>query len=297
VLQTLLDLKVNVVGVVTRADKVSGRKQEIVYSDVKKLALKNNLKLLQPVKLKEEIQTILDLKPDLILTCSYGRIIPEAIINTPQFKAVNIHPSLLPKYRGASPIQSAVLNNDSETGVSFLYMTKDLDNGNILFQESFKISDKITTKDLRIKVKEVIVDMLKNKITLRDAFIYGDGKKITVFVNFSSEVKISNDDKEIWDSEKSIYLPDVGEYIDADENEFDEDIFFYEKPYSSNVEEIEVNTRKIFIGDITKNCQFDSMGDDLYSNEAINTINFELGIIHKEINEYSSKNFKTLEAA
>ena len=161
VLQTLLDLKVNVVGVVTRADKVSGRKQEVIYSDVKKLALAHNLKLLQPIKLKDEVQTILDLKPDLIVTCSYGRIIPEAIINAPQFKSVNIHPSLLPKYRGASPIQSAVLNNDTETGVTFLYMTKDLDNGNILFQESFKISDEITTKELRAKVKDVIIDMLK----------------------------------------------------------------------------------------------------------------------------------------
>ncbi|MCF0227946.1 MAG: methionyl-tRNA formyltransferase, partial [Malacoplasma sp.] len=161
VLQTLIDLKVNVVGVITRADKVQGRKQEVIYSEVKKLALANNLNLLQPIKLKENINQILDLKPDLILTCSYGRIIPEEIINTPQFKSVNIHPSLLPKYRGASPIQSAVLNNDNETGVTFLYMTKDLDNGNILFQESFKIDDKITSKDLRLKVKDVIAQMLK----------------------------------------------------------------------------------------------------------------------------------------
>ena len=161
VLQTLLDLKVNVVGVVTRADKVQGRKKEIIYSEVKKIALANHLNLLQPIKLKDETQAILDLKPDLILTCSYGRIIPEVIINAPQFKSVNLPPSLLPKYRGASPIQSAILNNDTQTGVTFLYMTKDLDNGNILFQESFPINQNITSKDLRIKVKEVIIDMLK----------------------------------------------------------------------------------------------------------------------------------------
>ena len=97
------------------------------------------------------MQSILDLKPDLIVTCSYGRIIPEAIINAPQFKAVNIHPSLLPKYRGASPIQSAVLNNDSETGVTFLYMTKDLDNGDILFPElsTVKMKKLIEIKPLK----------------------------------------------------------------------------------------------------------------------------------------------------
>lgn len=160
VLNTLIDLKADIVGVVTRADKPQGHKQKIVFSPVKELALKHNIPVLQPIKLKDSIKEVLSYKPDLIITCSYGRIIPEEIINYPRFHCINIHPSLLPKYRGASPMQATIRNRDFDTGVTILYMTKDLDNGNILFTYPFLLTERDTFTSLKEMVKKAAAELL-----------------------------------------------------------------------------------------------------------------------------------------
>lgn len=150
-----------IVGIVTRADKAQGRKQQVVFSLVKNFALANNYKLFQPTKYTDEvIKDILATKPDVILTCSYGKIIPEAIINFPKYKSINIHPSLLPKYRGASPIQAAVMNNETQSGISFIYMTNELDNGDILVQEKITLEANETSSSLREKVALLIPEMI-----------------------------------------------------------------------------------------------------------------------------------------
>ncbi len=161
-LETLLEIKANIVGVVTRPDKPIGYKHKIVFSPIKALALKHNLKIFQPNKLKEEYHQILDLKPDLILTFSYGRIIPKEIIDYPKFHCINIHPSLLPKYRGASPIQSAILNQENVTGISFIYMTTGLDDGDIIIQKDINIEERETTKSLKEKIKIEVKTLIAN---------------------------------------------------------------------------------------------------------------------------------------
>ncbi|WEK83330.1 MAG: methionyl-tRNA formyltransferase [Mycoplasma sp.] len=160
-LKALIEQGYNIVGVVTRADTTKGRKQQVVFSPVKQLALAHKLNLFQPLKFTSEVvNEILATNPEVILTCSYGKIIPESIINFPKYKCINIHPSLLPKYRGASPIQAAVMNNDTVTGISFIYMTKELDNGPILCQETINCDLNETSSSLRIKVANLIPIMI-----------------------------------------------------------------------------------------------------------------------------------------
>lgn len=164
-LEALSHLDYEIVAVVTRADSLSNRKKEIIFSPVKQFAIEKGYKIFQPIKLKDEAEEILKTNPDLILTCSYGKIIPELILNYPQYKCINIHPSLLPKYRGASPIQAAIMNNDSVTGISFIYMTKDLDNGPILCQETINCDKGETTFSLKEKIKKLIALMMQKYFT------------------------------------------------------------------------------------------------------------------------------------
>lgn len=163
-LESLLISNADIVGVVTKPDLPSGRKKEIIYSPIKTIAIEKKLKLFQPEKLKNNIDEILSTKPDMILVCSYGKIIPKQIIDYPEYKCINIHPSLLPKYRGATPIESAILNCDNITGVSFMVMSPQLDAGDIIDQVEIKIDDRETGTSLREKVKKSIRDYLTNNL-------------------------------------------------------------------------------------------------------------------------------------
>lgn len=133
-LQALFDENITVLAVVTKSDKPQGRKKQISYSETKVLANKKGIKVFQPENLDDIYEDIKQLNPDLILSCAYGKIIPNKILDLAKFHGVNIHPSLLPKYRGATPIQSVIINGETETGVSFMQMTDKLDSGDILFQ-------------------------------------------------------------------------------------------------------------------------------------------------------------------
>lgn len=161
-LQALIDVNANIVAVITRSDKPSGRNNKIIYSPVKELALKNNLKLFQPEHLSDIYEEFKSMNIDLIFTCAYGKIIPNSILELPKYKSVNVHPSLLPKYRGASPIQSALINGENKTGVSFIYVTDKLDAGDILFQEEIKIDASDNYLSLYDKLSQLSVKMIKN---------------------------------------------------------------------------------------------------------------------------------------
>nr|QIQ09933.1 methionyl-tRNA formyltransferase [uncultured Mycoplasmataceae bacterium] len=161
-LQALIDVNANIVAVVTRSDKPSGRNNKIIYSPVKELALKNNLKLFQPEHLSDIYEELKWMNIDLIFTCAYGKIIPNSILELPRYKSVNVHPSLLPKYRGASPIQSALINGENKTGVSFIYVTDKLDAGDILFQEEITIDASDNYLSLYDKLSQLSVKMIKN---------------------------------------------------------------------------------------------------------------------------------------
>ncbi len=153
----------DIIAVITALDKPAGRKQELLPSSVKKWALENNLPVLQPDKIKkpEWIEKIRKLNPDLIILCAYGQIIPKEILDIPKYGALNIHPSLLPKYRGASPIHTAILNGDEISGVTIMLMDEQLDHGSIIQNSKFKIQNsKITYKELSDKLADMAADLL-----------------------------------------------------------------------------------------------------------------------------------------
>ena len=121
-----------VIGVVSQPDKVVGRKKEITYPRIKEVALNNNIKVFQPNNIKEDYDDILKLNPDIIITCAYGQIIPKAILDYPKYGCINVHASLLPKLRGGAPIHHAILNGDSITGITIMYMDQGMDSGDII---------------------------------------------------------------------------------------------------------------------------------------------------------------------
>ena len=133
-LEAILDAGHTVCGVYTRADKPVGRKQVLTAPPVKRTAMAHGIPVFQPGTLRDAAQAenIRALAPELIVVVAYGRILPEDILNTPPYGSINVHSSLLPKYRGAAPINWAILNGERETGVTIMYMAKELDAGDIL---------------------------------------------------------------------------------------------------------------------------------------------------------------------
>lgn len=124
--------KTNVIMVVTKPDKRVGRNKELTFSPVKKVALENNIPVFQPIKIKNDYEKLTEEKIDLIVTCAYGQIIPKEVLNLPKYGCINVHASILPKYRGSAPIQWAIINGDKETGVTIMYMDEGMDTGDII---------------------------------------------------------------------------------------------------------------------------------------------------------------------
>ena len=150
-LKSLIDASYNVIGVVTNQDKPKGRGMKMVYSPVKEYAIEQNLKVYQPEKVRnntEFIDEIKSLNPDVICVVAYGKILPKEILDIPKYGCINVHASILPKYRGAAPIQWAVLNGDEETGVTTMYMDIGMDTGDIIEVEKTKIGKEETTGEL-----------------------------------------------------------------------------------------------------------------------------------------------------
>ena len=140
ILETLIKT-CEVVLVVTQPDKKIGRNQEVSYSPIKKVALENNIKVFQPEKIRNEMDEILSTDVDLIVTCAYGQILPEVILNHPKIASINVHASLLPYLRGGAPIHHAIIDGYDKTGVTIMYMAKGMDDGDIISQEETKIEE------------------------------------------------------------------------------------------------------------------------------------------------------------
>src|SRR3989338_11561265 len=140
----LIENDYRIIAAVTAPDKPVGRKQMLVSPPIKILAQQNNTPVFQPSSLKKDtefLQKFKELKPDLCVIVAYGKIIPKDYLNLPKYGFVNIHPSLLPKYRGPSPIQSAILNGETETGVSIMLVDAEMDHGPIIAKREFSISN------------------------------------------------------------------------------------------------------------------------------------------------------------
>jgi methionyl-tRNA formyltransferase len=127
--------------VVSQPDREKDRKGNLLPTPIKQLALEHNIEIYQPIKIKESYQKILDLNPDIIITCAYGQIIPEEILNCPKYGCINVHGSLLPKLRGGAPIHHAIINGDKVTGITIMYMDKKMDSGDIISQKEIEILD------------------------------------------------------------------------------------------------------------------------------------------------------------
>jgi methionyl-tRNA formyltransferase len=140
-LEALIDSNADIIGVVTQPDKPTGRKQVLTPPAVKVCALENNIPVYQPKTLRgEEFASLLsELNPDLIVVAAYGKILPENVINYPRLGCINVHGSLLPKYRGAAPIQRAIIDGENETGITIMYMDVGLDTGDMLAKYTVKI--------------------------------------------------------------------------------------------------------------------------------------------------------------
>lgn len=140
-LESIFDAGHNIIGVVTNPDKPKGRGLKMMASPVKEFALEKNLKIYQPVKVRnneEFINKIKDLKPDVICVVAYGKILPKDILKIPKYGCINVHASLLPKYRGAAPIQWAVINGEKTTGVTTMYMDEGMDTGDMLLKQEVR---------------------------------------------------------------------------------------------------------------------------------------------------------------
>lgn len=166
VLDKMVESGLDVVGAVSQPDKPKGRGHKIVPTDVKKSAQAAGIAVYQPQSLKNgELMPVLDeLKPDMIVVAAYGKILPEYIINYPRYGCLNVHASLLPKYRGAAPIQRSIINGDEKTGVTIMKMDKGLDTGDMLSKEETPIGEYETAQELFDRLAVIGGDLLVRTI-------------------------------------------------------------------------------------------------------------------------------------
>ena len=163
VLEMLIN-ETTVVGVVTQPDKPVGRKKILTPCPVKEIAQKNNIPVLTPPRIKEDYKSIIDLNPDIIITCAYGQIIPEELIYAPKYNTVNVHASLLPKYRGGAPIHHAIINGEKEIGVTIMYTDKGMDSGDIIEKSSFELGVNDTYDIINKKMSILGAKLLKETL-------------------------------------------------------------------------------------------------------------------------------------
>lgn len=184
-LKALIDAREEIAAVITQPDRPKGRGLKLSPSPVKELALQHNIPVFQPEKIKDKdaIDLVKTLKPDLIVIVAYGKILPKEILDIPKYGAINVHASLLPKYRGAAPVQWALFNGDKFTGVTVLKVIEALDAGDIILQESIPIYDADNTSTLTEKLFKLGAKMLDKAVSQikseKANYVKQDEKKVT----------------------------------------------------------------------------------------------------------------------
>lgn len=183
----------DVIAVVTQPDRPVGRKKVMTPPPVKKVALEHDIKIYQPEKLKDsaELEELLTLDADLIVTAAFGQLLPESLLNAPRLGAINVHASLLPKYRGGAPIHQAIIDGEEETGITIMYMVKKLDAGNIISQKAINIEEDDNVGTMHDKLSFLGADLLKETmpsiINETNDSIPQDDAKATFASNISRE--------------------------------------------------------------------------------------------------------------
>lgn len=166
-LEAIYEAGHEIIAIVTNPDKPQGRGMKEVSSPVKEYALEKSLKVYQPLKVRNNedfIQEIKSLEPDLLCVVAYGKILPKELLDIPKYGAINVHGSLLPKYRGAAPIQWAVLNGDKETGITTMFMDEGMDTGDMILKEKVEIADNETTGELWEKLSKIGAHLLVDTV-------------------------------------------------------------------------------------------------------------------------------------
>ena len=190
ILKTLIE-NTNVVLAVSQPDKEKNRKGELLPTPIKVLAQEHNIEVFQPSKIKEEYQKILDTNPDIIVTCAYGQIIPEVILNYPKYGCINVHGSLLPTLRGGAPIHHAIIDGYKTTGITIMYMDKGMDSGDIISQKEIPILASDNLDSLYEKMsnlgKELLIETLPHIIDGTINRTKQDEKEVTYGLNITKE--------------------------------------------------------------------------------------------------------------
>ena len=159
VLKGLIE-KYKIRAIITQPDKMIGREQKIVYPPVKQVGKENTILVLQPNKLKEELETLKEMEPDIIITCAYGKILPKEILELPRLGCINVHASILPKLRGGAPIHRAIIDGYTKTGITIMYMNEGMDEGDIISQHEIEITETDTAETLHDKLSILGRDLL-----------------------------------------------------------------------------------------------------------------------------------------
>lgn len=156
-----------VCGVFTQPDKPKNRGHKLMFSPVKEYAITQNLEVYQPLKMRdgEALGIVKTLAPELIVVAAYGKILPEDILNAPKYGSINVHSSLLPRYRGAAPINWAILDGERETGVSIMYMAPELDAGDVILQKRTSIGPEENAQELTVRLAELGAEALSETVT------------------------------------------------------------------------------------------------------------------------------------
>lgn len=204
ILQGLIEANYNVVGVVSQPDKEIGRKKILTPTPVKEIALKYNIPVFQPIKLRNDFEFLKELKPDLLITTAYGQILPQEVLNLATINNINVHGSLLPSYRGGAPIQRAIMNGDTKTGVCIMQMVDKMDAGMVYSSKEILIDKDMTSSILFDKMaimgKDLLLETLPTIINKTAKGILQDESKVTYAFNIKREeekISFSNTCKDV----------------------------------------------------------------------------------------------------
>ena len=177
--------------VVCQPDRKKNRKGELILPETKKLALKHNIEVFQPVSIRNDYQIILDKKPDIIITCAYGQIIPSVILDYPKYGCINVHGSLLPELRGGAPIHWAIINGYKETGMTIMKMDEKMDSGDIISQEKLEIGEDEILESLYQRMsllgKDLLLKTLPKILDGSATYTKQDETKVTFGYNITKE--------------------------------------------------------------------------------------------------------------
>lgn len=251
----------NVILVVSQKDKEKDRKGNLLPTPIKSLAASHNIEVYQPTNIKEEYQKIIDLNPDIIITCAYGQLLPEILLKFPKYGCINIHASLLPKLRGGAPIHHAIINGDKITGITIMYMDKKMDAGDIISQEQV-IIDKNDNLDILYEKmsnlgKELLIKTLPTIVSGQNNRIKQDEKEVTFAPNITKEdekIDFNNNSTNIYNLIRGLSST-PGAYCLIDDKRI--------KIYTSELTNIKSNQKPGTIERIDKTGMYISTNDNL----------------------------------